>query len=79
MRSAALVAAALLPGALSQGVIKHVVVVMEENRSFDHMLGNNPALKVDGVDGTESVRDCAAGTTTTTTSTARTATATVRR
>ena len=48
-------AAALLPGALGQGAIKHVVVVMEENRSFDHMLGNNPALKVDGVDGSECV------------------------
>jgi phospholipase C len=34
--------------------IKHVVVLMEENRSFDHLLGwAGATLGVDGLDGTE--------------------------
>ena len=34
--------------------IKHVVVLYEENRAFDHLLGHQKALKVDGLKGTES-------------------------
>lgn len=40
-------------------VIKHLVVLMMENRSFDHMLGfmKSPAYGIDGLDGTETNRD----------------------
>ena len=31
--------------------IKHVVVLYEENRAFDHLLGHQKALKVDGLKG----------------------------
>ena len=41
----------LLLVAASAGKIKHIVVVMEENRSFDHMLGWR--LGVNGVTGVE--------------------------
>ena len=34
--------------------IKHVVVLYEENRAFDHLLGHQKALKVDGLKGDES-------------------------
>ena len=34
--------------------IKHVVVLYEENRAFDHLLGHQKALHVDGLKGTES-------------------------
>jgi phospholipase C len=39
--------------------LKHIVVLMMENRSFDHMLGGLKALdpRVDGLDGTESNPD----------------------
>ena len=35
--------------------LKHVVVLMMENRSFDHMLGSLKAVNplIDGVDGTQ--------------------------
>ena len=56
-RTGALASALLLvfvSSAHSQ-TIKHVIVVMEENRSFDHiMLGfANKSLGVDGIDGTQ--------------------------
>src|SRR6202035_2449830 len=40
-------------------VIKHLVVLMLENRSFDHMLGfmKSPAYGIDGLDGTQLNRD----------------------
>lgn len=40
-------------------VIKHLVVLMLENRSFDHMLGfmKSPSYALDGLDGTELNRD----------------------
>jgi phospholipase C len=34
--------------------IKHVVVLYEENRAFDHLLGHQKVLKVDGLKGDES-------------------------
>jgi len=39
--------------------IKHLVVLMMENRSFDHMLGfmMSPTFRIDGLDGTELNRD----------------------
>ena len=39
--------------------LKHIVVLMMENRSFDHMLGwlESPGYKIDGVDGTQTNRD----------------------
>lgn len=39
--------------------LKHIVVLMMENRSFDHMLGSLKAVnpKIDGLDGNESNRD----------------------
>ena len=39
--------------------IKHLVVLMMENRSFDHMLGfmKSPTYGIDGVDGTQLNRD----------------------
>jgi phospholipase C len=39
--------------------IKHLVVLMLENRSFDHMLGwlQSPQYQIDGVDGTQSNAD----------------------
>jgi hypothetical protein len=39
--------------------LKHLVVVMMENRSFDHMLGfmKSPTYAIDGLDGTEVNRD----------------------
>ena len=42
--------------------IKHFIVLMMENRSFDHMLGflQSPAYPIDGLSGTES-NDNAAG------------------
>ena len=35
--------------------IKHLVVLMLENRSFDHMLGwlQSPTYQIDGLDGTQ--------------------------
>ena len=39
--------------ALLAGKIKHVVVLMEENRSFDHLFGFAKALRVDGLSGKE--------------------------
>ena len=43
--------------ALLRGKIKHVVVLMEENRSFDHIFGwgkrAKPPLTVDGLTGKE--------------------------
>jgi phospholipase C len=47
---------ALLALALSARAhrIKHVVVLYEENRAFDHLLGHQKALKVDGLRGDES-------------------------
>ena len=33
--------------------IKHIIVLMMENRSFDHMLGWQGRAEVDGLDGTE--------------------------
>lgn len=47
-----LVAVALLPA--GQQRIKHVVVLYEENRAFDHLLGWQSTLKVDGLTGKES-------------------------
>jgi len=40
-------------------VIKHLVVLMMENRSFDHMLGfmRSPSYGIDGLNGTEMNRD----------------------
>jgi phospholipase C len=39
--------------------IKHLVVLMMENRSFDHMFGflKSPSWKIDGLDGTETNPD----------------------
>jgi phospholipase C len=39
--------------------LKHIVVLMMENRSFDHMLGYLKAKdpRIDGVDGTETNPD----------------------
>src|SRR5450631_1335799 len=39
--------------------LKHIVVLMMENRSFDHMLGSLKAVnpKIDGLDGTQSNPD----------------------
>src|SRR5271169_4317976 len=39
--------------------LKHIVVLMMENRSFDHMLGSLKAVnaQIDGVDGTQSNPD----------------------
>jgi len=39
--------------------LKHIVVLMMENRSFDHMLGwlQSPTYDVDGLDGTQFNRD----------------------
>ena len=34
--------------------IKHVVVLFEENRAFDHFLGHHTSLHVDGLKGDES-------------------------
>ena len=34
---------------LAAGRIKHVVVLYEENRAFDHFFGHQKALKVDGL------------------------------
>ena len=43
------------------GTIQHLVVLMLENRSFDHMLGfmKSPVYPIDGLDGTESNLDSA--------------------
>ena len=38
---------------LAAGRIKHVVVLYEENRAFDHFFGHQKALKVDGLKGNE--------------------------
>jgi phospholipase C len=37
--------------------LKHIVVLMMENRSFDHMLGSLKAMnpQIDGVDGTHTI------------------------
>ena len=55
---------------MSQGLdnLKHIVVLMMENRSFDHMLGS-PALKktnpgINGLTGNESNPDTAGNTVT---------------
>jgi phospholipase C len=42
--------------------IKHLVVLMLENRSFDHLLGwlQSPAYQIDGVDGTQTNLDSTA-------------------
>src|SRR3954470_1765773 len=39
--------------------LKHIVVLMLENRSFDHMLGwlQSPQYQIDGTDGTKLNRD----------------------
>src|ERR1700749_3146726 len=39
--------------------LKHIVVLMMENRSFDHMLGwlQSPQYQIDGLDGTQMNRD----------------------
>ncbi len=39
--------------------LKHIVVLMMENRSFDHMLGGlqSPTYQIDGLNGTQSNRD----------------------
>jgi phospholipase C len=39
--------------------LKHIVVLMLENRSFDHMLGwlQSPQYQIDGIDGTQFNRD----------------------
>jgi phospholipase C len=39
--------------------LKHIVVLMMENRSFDHMLGwlQSPGYQIDGLDGTQFNRD----------------------
>lgn len=54
LRKAAIVAkgAAMPPGL---DALKHIVVLMMENRSFDHMLGSLKAVnaQIDGVDGTQ--------------------------
>jgi len=44
--------------------LKHIVVLMMENRSFDHMLGALKATdaRIDGIDGTQSNPDTAGGT-----------------
>ena len=44
--------------------LKHLVVLMMENRSFDHMLGSLKAVdpRIDGVTGTESNPDTSGGT-----------------
>ena len=41
------------------GQIKHLVVLMMENRSFDHLLGfmKSADYPIEGLDGTESNRD----------------------
>lgn len=46
-----------MPDAL--GNLKHIVVLMLENRSFDHMLGwlQTPQYQIDGLDGTQLNRD----------------------
>ena len=45
---------ALLSRRAASHRIKHVVVLYEENRAFDHLLGHQKALKVDGLKGDES-------------------------
>jgi phospholipase C len=44
---------------LMANIIQHLVVLMMENRSFDHMLGflKSPTYPIDGLDGTETNRD----------------------
>jgi phospholipase C len=44
---------------MSSHPIKHLIVVMMENRSFDHMLGflKSPTYPINGLDGTESNLD----------------------
>jgi phospholipase C len=39
--------------------IKHIVVLMLENRSFDHLLGwlQSDQYQIDGLDGSQSNRD----------------------
>eukprot|EP01059_Diplonema_ambulator_P000654 TRINITY_DN1053_c0_g1_i4.p1 TRINITY_DN1053_c0_g1~~TRINITY_DN1053_c0_g1_i4.p1 ORF type:complete len:487 (+),score=169.97 TRINITY_DN1053_c0_g1_i4:205-1665(+) len=49
----ALVWAAVVQGGVYNTPIKHVVVLMEENRSFDHMLGWYNKTKVNGLTGNE--------------------------
>ena len=48
-------ALAMAVGVASTGKIKHIVVLMEENRSFDHFFGYGAlaGLKVNGLTGTE--------------------------
>jgi phospholipase C len=43
--------------------LKHIVVLMMENRSFDHMLGfaKSPAWPIDGLNGDETNTDSAGG------------------
>jgi phospholipase C len=43
--------------------LKHIVVLMMENRSFDHMLGfaQSPTWRIDGLRGTETNQDSANG------------------
>ncbi|MGA8183588.1 MAG: alkaline phosphatase family protein [Terriglobia bacterium] len=44
---------------LPSELIKHLVVLMMENRSFDHMLGHmkSPGYPIEGLEGTETNRD----------------------
>jgi phospholipase C len=53
MRTALLALATLSTRAAAHR-IKHVVVLYEENRAFDHLLGYQKALKVNGLNGDES-------------------------
>src|ERR1700726_4021967 len=50
---------------MSRGLdnLKHIVVLMMENRSFDHMLGfaKSPAWPIEGLTGAESNNDSANG------------------
>jgi len=46
------------PPIIPKGKIKHVVVLLEENRSFDHLFGHNKQLLKNGANvlkGTESI------------------------
>ena len=57
MRTALLVYAAAGSVSSADSPIKHVVVLMEENRAFDHFFGfyntDGRAAKVNGLKGTE--------------------------
>ncbi len=46
-------------GVMATNPIRHLIVVMMENRSFDHMLGflKSPAYPINGLDGTETNPD----------------------